>query len=182
MPEKGLQRKEKLKRSCRTPQLNKEGYMRIAVRYDEHGNILEKVFFGLDGKPIIDIGAEPIDGIGAKARYSYADGNQPVSVVYLDEHDRVIPVEVEVNEIVADSTAARVGLLPGDRLLSYAGEKLRSAEQLIFLTGKAGAGPRKLTYRRGKNSFTVEVPPGRLGVVVSNVRAAFSATAPVNRR
>jgi hypothetical protein len=77
-----------------------------------------------------------------------------------------------VKDTVANGTSARIGLAPGDRLLSYAGEKLRSIQQLIHFTGKSGAGARKIVYRRGQKTVSVEVPPGRLGVNVRNVRAA----------
>jgi hypothetical protein len=68
--------------------------------------------------------------------------------------------------------AATIGVEPGDRLLSYNGEKLRSIQQLVNLTGKPGEAMRKLVYRRGKQTFVAEVPPGRLGVQVKNVRAS----------
>jgi PDZ domain len=164
----------------------KDGVGRMTMAYDERGNEVESEYFSVDdqGRDVVatlrdaDGQVVLIDDIGDKVKYSYADGDQPIAVTYLDEHDKIIPVEVEVNEIVADSVAARLGLAPGDRLLSYAGEKLRSIQQLIFLTGKAGADARKLVYRRGKKTVTIDVPPGRLGTGVINVRAA----APSKRR
>ena len=108
-----------------------------------------------------------------KAKYSYAGGDKLIAVTYFDEHDNIIPVEVEVTGIVADSTAAHIGLAPGDRLRSYAGEKLRSTHQLIALVGKPGVGTRKLVYGRGQKTVTVEVPSGRIGVNIQNVRAAM---------
>jgi PDZ domain len=190
------------------PTLDKDGYARWTAVYDERGNQVETAYFGVDGKPISDAGrgatslvekdakgrivskivhdaeghAVPIDGIGKKAQYSYADGDQPISVIYLDERNKVIPVEVEVKDIIADSTAAKVGLQLGDRLLSYAGQKMNSVQQLIALVGKPGADARKLVYRRGQNTVTVEVSPGRLGVEIANVRAAPSAAVPPKRR
>jgi hypothetical protein len=140
----------------RTSALDKDGVARWTMAYDERGNKVEEAYFGTDGK----------------ARYSYAEGDQPISVIYLDERGKIIAVEVKVKETAAGSTAERIGLAPGDRLLSYASERLRSFQQLVFLTGKGGAGARKFVYRCGAETFTAEVPPGRLGVVVANVRAA----------
>jgi hypothetical protein len=138
---------------------------RQRVKRDARGRVVSRVDFDAEGRIVL------IDGIGAEARYSYTDGDVPIAVTYFDARGKVIPVEVEVDEIVPDSTAARIGMQPGDRLLAYAGQKLRSLQQLIYLVGKPGEGGRKLTFRRAGNITTIEVPPGRLGVVISNVRA-----------
>jgi S1-C subfamily serine protease len=91
--------------------------------------------------------------------------------VYLDERDQAIPVEVEVTKIAPHSTAARIKLKAGDRLLSYDGELLRSTDQLLALIGKGGPGIEQLTYRRGQMTFSAQVRPGRLGVFLANARA-----------
>ena len=178
------------------------------MRYDERGNEVEKAYFGVDGKLLSDADMKPkpivekdasgrivsamlrdaegrailVDDIGMKVKYSYADGDKPIAVTYLDEHGKIIPVEVEVTGIVADSTAARIGLAPGDRLRSYAGEKLRSTQQLVALVGKPGDGARKLVYQRAGKTITVEVPPGRIGVSIQNVRATPAPAAPPKPR
>jgi membrane-associated protease RseP (regulator of RpoE activity) len=117
-------------------------------------------------------GAPLVDNIGVKAKYHYAAGYEPVAVTYFDGRDRAIAIEVEVVGIEKGGVASAIGLLPGDRLLSYDGEKLRSVQRLVFLTGFPGEAPHKLSYRHGKKFFTVEVPSGRLGVEVKNARAA----------
>ena len=147
------------------PILHKDGYARWTARYDERGNRVERALFDADDHAVM------VDGVGAKARYSYDDNDQLVSVVYLDENDQVIPVEVVVKEIEPGGTAARIGLMPGDRMLSYDGEPLRSTAQLVARTGKTDAGSKELTYRRGETTFSAQVPPGRLGVTFVNVRA-----------
>jgi hypothetical protein len=150
------------------PTLAKNGAARVTLRYDERGNQIEKANFDAEGHAIL------VDGIGAKALYSYDDRDRRISTVYLDGHGHVIPVEVEVKGIVPDSTAARIGLTAGDRLLSYDGELLHSTDQLIALVGNADPGINELTYRRGDTTASVQVPPGRLGVNIVNVPAAAS--------
>jgi YD repeat-containing protein len=179
------------------PTLSKQGVARVIYRYDERGNQIEQAYFGIDGKPKLattgvarwvarfdprgnivesvyfdaDGQVFPVDGIGAKALYAYDDKDRRISVVYLDELDQPVPVEVEVDGIVRGSTAARIGLKIGDRVLSYGGEPLHSADQLIALVGNGGSDNRELTYRRNRTTLTVQVPPGRLGAGVFNVPA-----------
>jgi S1-C subfamily serine protease len=111
-----------------------------------------------------------VDGIGAMVRYTYDDYDRQISRVYFDDGGQAIPIEVEVTKILPESTAARIGLKAGDRLLSYDGELSSSTEQLIARIGKAYPGTKELTYRRGETTFSVQVPAGRLGVVMANVR------------
>lgn len=146
--------------------LNEDGLARWSARYDERGNQIEKAVFDTEGHPVL------VDGIGAEALFAYDDLDQRISTIYLDEQGRVIPVEVEARGNLPDSTAERIGLKSGDRLLSYDGELLRSTDQLIALVGKAKPGLKDLVYRRGETTVTVQVPPGRLGVNIANVRAA----------
>jgi hypothetical protein len=57
--------------------------------------------------------AVPIDGIGAKEKYSYSDSDEPIAVIYLDEHDKIIPVEVEVKDVRAGGAApGQIGTYP----------------------------------------------------------------------
>lgn len=143
---------------------------RFSVERDGDGRIVAR-----KTKPS-SVGSAPlIDKIGVKAKYSYLTGPEPISATYFDSHNKVIAVEVEVMGIVEDGVASAVGLHPGDRLLSYGGEKLRSVQRLVFLTGIPGEAPRKLSYRHGKKVFTVEVPAGRLGVEVKNAKAAHAS-------
>ena len=140
---------------------------REVVRRDSLNRVISLAEFDRDGHATL------IDGIGAKTRYAYTEGDHPISVTYLDEHDKVIPVEVEVREVVSDGWAEKTGLQRGDRLLAYDGEKLHSKEQLVFLTGRERDGKaRKVTWRRAEKTYVAEAPAGRLGVLASNVRAA----------
>jgi MTH538 TIR-like domain (DUF1863)/PDZ domain len=148
------------------PTLATIGVARWTARYDERGNMVENAHFDAEGHAIL------VDGIGAKALYSYDDHDKRISVVYFDEHDKIVPVEVEVRGIAPGSTAARVGLKPGDRLLSYDGALLRSTDQLIAIVARANPGVKQLTYRRGETTVSVQIPPGPLGVTIANVRAA----------
>jgi CTP:molybdopterin cytidylyltransferase MocA len=181
------------------PTLNEDSLARMTLRYDARGNIIEQAYFGVDGRPtllsksdfarmtrhydergnVVEMAAfdaedHPvlIDDIGAKVLYSYEDSGRRISVVYLDEHGQVVPVEVEVTGILPDSTAMRIGLKPGDRLLSYDGELIHGMDQFIAVVGEARPGLKTLIYRRGDTTASVQVPPGRLGVDIANVRAA----------
>ncbi len=79
--------------------------------------------------------------------------------------------EVEVQRVIAGSVAEKIGLQPGDRLLTYASEKLINIRQLVELTGRAETTVRELSYRRGGQVFTIDVPAGRLGAVIENMPA-----------
>jgi len=140
------------------------GAARLARSYDEHGNIVEAAYFDANGKSML------VDGIGSRVRYAYDDANEVNRVTYLDERDRIIPVEVEVREIAQGSVAEQIDVMPGDRLLTYAGETLTCIEQLIVMTAQPGTGPRELTFRHGTTIASRQVPPGRLGVSIANVR------------
>jgi S1-C subfamily serine protease len=141
------------------------GAARAVSRYDERGNVVEAAYYGVDGRPIL------LEYIGARAKYAYDENDQMIGLTYEDEYARNIPLEVEVAEIVPGSTAARIGLEPGDRLLAYSGKILTCKEQLIASVTQPGPDLRTLTMRRGEETMAFQVPPGRLGVNIRNVRA-----------
>jgi energy-coupling factor transporter ATP-binding protein EcfA2 len=169
----------------------------VTMRYDEQGNAIETAYFGVNGKPLAykdgaakivqaydaerriietsssDAKGKPVlvDGIGAKALYAYDDSDRAVGVTYLDERGREIPTEVEVVKVNANTTAARVKLSAGDRLLAYDGERLTCGQRLAVLTHRSGTDLRLLTVRRGRSNLSFQVSAGQLGVVFRNVRA-----------
>ena len=79
--------------------------------------------------------------IGAKAKYSYAKGNQPIAVTYFDDRGKLIPVEVNVEEVAANSTASKIGLQANDRLIAYTlGKRYKAlSSSLTSLAGRAVA-------------------------------------------
>lgn len=139
---------------------------REILEKDKSGRVLSKQLLDPEGRAVL------VDGIGDSAKYRYANGDQPIGILYFDERGGIIPIEVEVQEVVGGSTAAKIGLLPGDRLLAYGAVTLCSIHQLVHLTSASDGKPKKLTYRRGKSVFTSLVPAGRIGVNVTNVRAS----------
>jgi hypothetical protein len=181
----------------RKPVLSKNaGAARKTWRYDERGNEVEEAYFGIDDalvanaegiavrlsdyddkgrvvtQAFLDVHREPvlIDDIGARAHYSYDDSDQVIGVIYRDTRDQIIPVTIVIREITPDSTAARIGLALGDRLLAYGGETLASRQQLIPLVSQPGTSARELVVRRGSAILSWRVPPGPLGVSLANVR------------
>jgi PDZ domain len=76
------------------------------------------------------------------------------------------------------SVAERIGLASGDRLLAYDGEPIKSREQLIAIVTHPEPGVHKLAVRHGDTITTREVPAGRLGVILVNVRAETKPEAP----
>lgn len=77
------------------------------------------------------------------------------------------------------SVAEHIRLASGDRLLAYDGEPIKSREQLVaIVTHPEEPGVHKLTVRHGDTITTREVPAGRLGVILLNVRAETKPEAP----
>jgi hypothetical protein len=153
----------------------KEGIARVTSQYDPRGSQTEKTYFGVDDRPTI-----PKGGIGATEQFSHRDeGATPSALSYFDERDNIIPVEVEVEQIVPNSVAQQIGLSPTDRLLSYADEELHSIQQFIYLTRQPGETLHKLVYLRAEETYTVEIPPvasARQFIVSASVRV----TSPVS--
>jgi hypothetical protein len=184
------------------PVPNNNGVARETYRYDERGNKVEEAYFGTDGKPVAnragvarvsaeydsenhiikqsyeDERGQPVEQIGVKMRYSYNGANDVNGVAYLDEQDRIIPVEAEVRAMDPGSVAERIGLASGDRLLAYDGEPIKSREQFVAIVTHPEPGVHKLTVRHGDTITTREVPAGRLGVILLNVRAETKPEAP----
>lgn len=172
------------------------GAARITWRYDERGNQVESAYFGIDDalvadadgiavistnyddkrrvvtRAYLDVHREPvlIDDIGARAQYSYDDSDQVIGVIYRDTRDQIIPLTIVVQKITPNSTADRIGLAVGDRLLTYGGETLTSMQQLIALVSQPGTSARELAVRRGSANLSWRIPPGPLGVLLVNVR------------
>ena len=63
------------------PMLHKDGYARWTARYDERGNRVERALFDADDHAVM------VDGVGAKARYTYDDNDQLVRLLF-EENDQ----------------------------------------------------------------------------------------------
>ena len=73
---------------------------------------------------------------------------------------------VIVEAVAAGSTASKVGLAVGDRLVSYGSRALSSPAALQAAEENTFEQEVSLTIRRGDRASTLVVPPGRLGVEV----------------
>jgi C-terminal processing protease CtpA/Prc len=72
----------------------------------------------------------------------------------------------------ADSPAQRIGLMSGDRILRYDGEKPTSVNQMINLVRDfSGRASWVLIIGRGSQTLTFEIAPSRLGVTLDIVQA-----------
>ena len=80
-------------------------------------------------------------------------------------------MEVEIFVVAQGSVAEGIGLASGDKLLAYDGETVNSREQFVATVTHAAPGLHKLTIRHGEITTTHEVPAGKLGVLLANVRA-----------
>jgi YD repeat-containing protein len=145
----------------------REGYARETTVYDARSNVVEVARFDADGKPA----TSSASGVW-KMTYTYDSRNNQVGAIYFDELGREIPVDVVFSIVTSGLTAQRIGLLPGDRILSYDGKKPTSEEQLqSLLTDFSGRISRFLIVRRGAQIFTFQVAPGSLGASFEVVRA-----------
>jgi YD repeat-containing protein len=171
-----------------------KGLWKLVDVFDEFGNKVEETLYGVDGNLVIGAGGFAIDRVKLDAygnvieeEFFDADGKPTIATklgyakivsAYFDQQGRAIPTEVMVTEIIPDTTAARIGLAPGDRFLSYDGIKITSREQMIALTGAGGGGMRVLVIRRGSEVASIEIPAGRIGAYLETVRAESKAKAP----
>jgi tetratricopeptide (TPR) repeat protein len=72
-----------------------------------------------------------------------------------------------ITQLVPTGVAASVGMKAGDVLLSYAGQKLASVDDLkTSITADEKTEKNTLTVWRDGKTITREVPPGKLGVVL----------------
>ena len=101
----------------------------------------------------------------ARIVYTYSDSDRQIKATYFDANNLEVPVEIVVLSVVPGSTAQRIGLAPGDRILSYDGEQATSIEQVVNLvTDLAGPASRTWIIRRRSQARTFKVAPGRLGI------------------
>ena len=141
------------------PTLGINGYASFARQFDARGNEIETAFFGLDGKPVQA-------GAGyAKVLYSYDTVGRETDARYFDAQGRQLAVDVVIAGVIPNTTAARLGFAPGDRIIDYDGRKPTSVKQFVDAVADAsGHQLRRLVLRRGADDLKFEVAPGKLGV------------------
>jgi C-terminal processing protease CtpA/Prc len=80
-------------------------------------------------------------------------------------------MQVVIRSVLKGTTAERIGLAPGDRILTYDGKRVSSVTQFPDMVADAsGATQRRLVIRRGSEELTFEVAAGRLGVNIEMAR------------
>jgi hypothetical protein len=155
-----------------------EGYAKQTTAYDSRGNTTQIARFDAEGKPV----AGSKSG-WARVFYTYDSRNIEIGAVYLDKLGREIPVDVVFIDIDPGSTAERIGLVKGDRVLSYDGKKPTSDQQQLNLVSDYSGHPtRILIVRRGAQTLTFMVGPGRLGAAVDVVPAEVDVVDTVRLR
>ena len=61
-------------------------------------------------------------GCCSRVVYTFDDSGRQIKATYFDAKNREVPMEIVVLSVVPGSTAQRIGLAPGDRILSYEGK------------------------------------------------------------
>jgi hypothetical protein len=83
---------------------------------------------------------------------------------YLAANNR--PTRIEVMQVLASSPAERVGLKPGDQIVSYGGTRVFDASELNALTFKGNPGESVVVeIRRAGQPLQLVVPSGPLGIM-----------------
>ncbi|MBM3315712.1 hypothetical protein FJY71_07755, partial [candidate division WOR-3 bacterium] len=104
---------------------------------------------------------------------SGAGCRRPVAgVPVADTYDKV--GRPEVWRVPAQCQAARLGMLPGDVVLAYAGDPVHSYEEMLAAEAAAGGGPVEVAVLRGEQELTLEGVSGPLGFVPNSVRYSGS--------
>ena len=148
------------------PTLNTKGVAGYTDARDARGNTIERAYFGIDGKPTANK-----DGY-ARIVWEYDNEGREIHATYLDALNHEILVEMVVLTVFPGSTAERIGLLAGDRIISYDGKTPVSTQEFVNLaTDATGNTTRILVVRRGEETVTFEVAPGRLGFQADMARA-----------
>lgn len=145
------------------------GYARVAWAYDARDEITQESYFGVNGEPAHDSGC-------VKITYTYDDMGRETRVTYWDAQDKSIPVEVVIGSVFSGLIGARVGLLAGDRVLAYAGQRVTSIIRFEELSNSPmTSGYDELTVRRGSEILKFTVPSGNLNISLVLKRADSDA-------
>jgi PDZ domain len=149
-----------------SPNSGNSGSVKITHVYDASGKETERVFVDANGKPTA------VQSGYARLIFERDITGREIHARYFDPQDREIPMELVVLKVQPNSTAERIGLKAGDRILSYDGKVPTSTNQFTDLvTDATGASSRTVVVRRNSQSLTFTVPPGRLGINIDMTQA-----------
>jgi S1-C subfamily serine protease len=175
-----LDRQRILRHECQLC-LNKGGYAKEKVSYDDVGRQLERVQFDLSGKSTVkkyrqdggeieeayfDGTGNPIANKNGVARWTakYSEDDHPPDKTYFDRDGKPIAVEIYVDEVLPDSQAKEAGLMKGDILVSYDGKAVRNDAQIPVWIKAPGDTPRELVVSRNDRQLSFKMKPGRMGI------------------
>jgi YD repeat-containing protein len=160
------------------PTAGNQGYARLTAQYDDRDNWVELSYFDVAGRPVRNVNGNEVDAAyldeadrpmvskrGYARRVSrYDDQGYLVERSFLDAGGNPLRAEVVVKAVQPGGRAARLGLLVGDVLLTYAGQPV--TEALVFTSQRrretVGDRPRELNVLRGDKRVAFSLVPGPL--------------------
>jgi YD repeat-containing protein len=125
--------------------------------YDAAGRVVERSDYDTNGKPLQNAYGY------ASVRYSYDEYGRERGRELLDIRGQTLQFNVSVDRITPGSVAVDASLRVGDVILSYDGEAVSTSHQFTnILERLKGDRARELGIRRGEQTLSVDLPPGRL--------------------
>lgn len=144
----------------RAPIINSNGYARVTAAYDVRKNQIEWACFDAAGRPTLNS-----DGYARIAR-EYNALNQLTEINFYDAQGKRLVRRQAISTVTPDGQGARVGLQPGDVILSYGGEEVSLLSELQRLVHAPGTEARELKVRRAGRILSFKVQPGLLGLTL----------------
>jgi YD repeat-containing protein len=142
----------------------KDSYSRLTARYNERDNRVETVYFDEEDRLV-----RGPDGY-ARWLVDYDDRGRPKAASVFDADGAPMRIRACITEVVPGSQGARLGLCKGDILLTYDGREI--PDTLQFIQGRKGEkptdAPRELRLRRDRETLTIKVRPGLIGIGIGD--------------
>ncbi len=148
---------------------SKDGYAIRRSNYDERGNITKEAYFDETDNP-----TRHKKGY-ATVRWKYDKrDNQIEDVLYLDTNGRKVLTNVIINAIIPDGQGEKIGLQPGDIIVSYDGKKVTNFQALIARAKNSGVKLRTLDIIRNGEKMGFQVSPGLIGILLEDIGVSAS--------
>jgi YD repeat-containing protein len=146
------------------PFISTEGYAGWRKRHDENGNVTECAFLGTDSQP-----CHSVSGV-ARWTARYDEFGRESALTCFNLAGQELRRTVVVTRVVADSQAEKLGVRLDDVLLTYAGSAMTAVEDYVALrrAEPPDGPPHELVVARNGSHATLQLPPGILGMDVSN--------------
>lgn len=130
--------------------------------YNERGDHVTDRYMGIDMK----LKNNP-DGI-AQLNVHYDDNGNKEREEHLDQDGRSVTVRVRVNQVSSGSVAERIGVRVGDIVVSFDGQPVTDAANLVYLRDSIVESA-NVSIQREDKMVEMVWPRGRLGVNFDNV-------------